>query len=267
MARLSNSAFVAFNKCPTLFQEQFINGYQKEQSYLQFGHRWHQYLQAHYDSLSARGLGSIPPAPDLDPQIELEVQSMFEAYKAFYPTEPFEVLETERYFEIPFGPDNKHTYIGRIDARVRNKETRKVQIFETKSEKRGGKRNLPKAWVARTQATLYLWAAEKIFNESVDSIILNVCTKGSEKGLVGPSFRRDTLQRTPQQVEQAIRDLTWVADQIDSLDPNQPFPRDTNQCVSELGWECDYYLLCHYGRTPETLSQLVQVEPFSYLSM
>lgn len=280
MAKISNSAYVAFCKCPQLYTEEFVNGIQKPKPYLDFGHRFHDLLHKHYYP-EYNLLDSTLPETQ-----EAEVQSMFEAYKAYYPAEDFEVVDCEHRFELGFGDlytedlilaegedlnpavhysAFQHTYLGKFDMLVRNKDG-KLQLFETKTEARGSKRNLPKAWVARTQASLYLWAAEQIYKEPIDSIILNVCIKASPKGQVSPTFRRDTLQRTPAQVKQAISDLTYIANQIDQIGTG-PFPRHTNNCISENGWECDYFLRCHYGAYGVEEQGFVQIEPFSYLAL
>jgi PD-(D/E)XK nuclease superfamily len=258
VTKLSNSALTAFWECPTLYYDEYVLGIKKPHGYFDFGHRFHALLMNHY----------CPdcPLPDtiLNEQDENECQAMFAAYQAFYPSEDFEVVDCEKRFELPVG---NHIYIGRSDMLVRGKTDGKLRLFETKTESRGSKRNLPKAWVARTQASLYLWAGTQVYHEPIDSIILNVCTKGSEKGRVGPTFRRDTLQRTDQQVQQALKDFIYVADQIDCLGTEGPFPRNTNSCLSENGWECDMYGNCHFGIPLDESAGFVQVEPYAYLEL
>jgi hypothetical protein len=233
---------------------------QKPAHYLEFGTRFHQLLEHHY-------AGSEPPASTLGVAEENECQAMFEQYKATYPEEPFQIEATELAFELEI-PGTSHLYIGRIDMLVRDKTTKQLSVFETKTESRGAKRNLPEAWAARTQASLYTWAASTSRNEKIDHIVLNIATKGSPKGQVGPMFRRDTLERTDKQIEQALSDLRYVADQIEQLSSSiEPFPRFTNSCVSETGWKCDFYSLCHYGESEEQLGSFVQVEPYAYLKL
>jgi hypothetical protein len=265
--RLSNSSMKTFWECPLKFQETYINGLQSPPSEaLLFGDRFHERLCAHYEGLSARGVGYVPWKPkDLDPKIEADVLAMYEAYVAAYPVEPFEVLHCEQVFELSI-PDSKHTYTGRFDVIIRDKATRKLQIMETKTEKAGSKRNLPKAWTARTQASLYTYAAQKVYGEQVDTVLLNVCTKASPKGQVGPSFRRDTLYRSPAQIAEAIKDLQYVANQIDALEGKE-FPANRNNCTSDFGWDCEFWNLHNIGRSPEQLEQFVTIEPYSYLSM
>lgn len=265
--KLSNSSISTFWFCPLKFQEQYINGLQQpETDAMKFGTRFHERIQALYEGLSARGVGYVPWKPkSLDPQIEADVLAMFEAYRSAYPQEPFEVVACEQVFEISI-PDSTHTYTGRLDVVVRDKATGRLQIMETKTEKAGSKRNSPKAWTVRTQASLYVWAAQKIYSEPIDTVLLNVATKPSPKGQSSPSFRRDTLYRSPQQIADALKDLQYVAGQIDALSGKE-FPANRNNCTSDFGWDCEFRDLHNVGRSQELLDTFVQIEPYSYLSM
>lgn len=256
--KISNSALSTFWSCPTEFQEQYINGIQLKKTYLDFGQRFHEYLQHHY-------CGGELNASTLSTEDEATCESMFEAYKAAYPVEDFGIVDCEKVFELKLGQD--HIYTGRFDMLVRRKENGKLALFETKTESRSSKRNMPEAWLARTQGSLYTWAARRVYGEQIDTIILNVATKGSDKGRIGPTFRRDILHRTEAQIEDAVKTLKWTADAIEQMQSNNYFPKNTNSCVSEFGWKCDYYSLCHLGRDAATLSPFVQIEPFSYLSI
>jgi hypothetical protein len=252
-------------------------GLQKPVSYFEFGKRFHTLLQYYYKPPQSLDATIDQNFPLQDEQMENDVQVLFEAYKAAYPTEDFEVVDCERAFELVLPQGNlyspslveaKHKYLGKIDMLVRNYATKKLQVFETKTESRGSKRNSPRSWAARTQASLYTWAASQIYAEPIDSIILNVCTKASPKGQVGPSFRRDVLERTPAQVEQALKDLIWVADRLEEMQESGVYPRNTNSCVNEFGYDCDFYLPCHHGgMTPEILASYVQIEPFAHLEL
>lgn len=278
--RIDNSAFQAFWTCPTKYRYAYKDGLQKQVSYFEFGKRFHRLLERHYqpevDAMDSFEL--TPDKPLLDTQMENEVQVLFEAYKAAYPTEDFEVVDCERSFELELPPTTvfmdgsrarpkiPHLYLGRIDMSVR--KNGKLSVFESKTESRSSKRNSPRAWAARSQASLYTWAASQLYNEPIDSVILNICTKASPKGLIGPSFRRDILERTPQQVEQALRDLIYVADQLEEMQESGVYPRNTNSCVNEFGYDCDFYLPCHHGgMTPEILASYVQIEPFAHLEL
>jgi len=265
--KLSNSAFESWWVCPTYHALRYQEGLVPdgpEPSYLQFGSRFHSILEAYYTGLSPVGVGYVPKLPpDLDPMLEAEAQAMFESYKAAFPQEPFSVVATEVRFEMPI-PDSPHTFIGRMDMIVRMKSTGKLAVFETKTENRNSKRNLPDRWLARHQGSLYCYAASKIYKEDVSDIILNVCTRGSEGKQIGPGFRRDTLFRSPEQISQALKDLTWVANQVETLGKSAAdYPRNTLSCVSEKGYKCDYFSKCHMGDS----SRLVQIEdPYGYLT-
>lgn len=258
--RISNSSFKSWFTCPELFHQRYIEGVQKGNtpSYLVFGTRFHDMLQAHYSGISAVGVGYIY-STHIDPLLEAEAQAMLAAYRAHYPQEPFKVLETEKNFEIRI-PNTQHTLVGRIDALL--EQGGKLLVMEDKTENRNSKRNLPQAWMARSQASLYVWAASEIYNKPIDSVLLNICTRGTEKGNIGPSFRRDLLHRSPQQVADALADVTWVADAAEALEGKR-YPRNTESCVSERGYQCDLYAKCHMGSE----EGLVTISPYSYLGI
>lgn len=260
MAKLSNSSLTEFFRCPVAYQTRYVDGLQKGTvpEYLMYGTRFHQMLEAHYIGMTPVGVGYVPKKPDWLPDVlEHEAQAMLAKYKADYPVEAFEVVKLEHNFELMVQPT--HTYIGRFDMLVRDKVTGKLQLFETKTEQPRSKRNLPDAWIARTQGSLYVWAAQQIFGEEIDTVILNVCTRGTPGKQVPPGFRRDKLHRSPKQIEKALDTFRYVADQVD----RGVFVENTISCVTDKGYHCDYYDKCHLG-ADETL---VQVEPYSYLTL
>lgn len=261
--KLSNSAMEAFWKCPEFYRLRYQLGLDKAATpdYLQFGQRFHSILQAHYTSLTGAGLGVIQAAPYLSSELENEAQAMFQAYKSHYPQEDFEPIEFEKEFRIE---EEGYVYAGRIDMLVRRKLSGKLAIFETKTENRNSKRNLPQAWTARHQASLYLWAAGKLYNQEIDGIILNVCTRGTAGKQIGPTFRRDDLHRTPAQVEEALKSFKYVSDIIGDLSMfDQDFPRNTQNCVNDKGFGCEYFGRCHMGSD----DGLVTIDPYGYLSL
>lgn len=261
--KLSNSAMEAFWTCPEKYRLRYQLGLDRSTTpdYFQYGQRFHSILQAHYTSLTGAGLGVIPPAPYLSAELENEAQAMYQAYKAYYPVEDFTPVTMESDFEVEA---DGYRYIGRVDMIVREKTSGKLAIFETKTENRSSKRNLPQAWMARHQASLYLWAVNRMYNEPIDSIILNVCTRGSAGKQIGPTFRRDYLHRTPEQIAEALKSFKYVSDVIGDLSMfDKSFPQNTQNCVNDKGFGCEYFAKCHMGSE----DGLVQVEPYGYLSL
>lgn len=267
--RLDNSRARLWHKCPAAYQERYIWKIQKDYAIgkapaTTFGKRQHELLEEY--SLGRAG-GSIYE-PSADPGVEDEAQVMFEAYKAFYPQEPWEVVDVEKLFEVPL-PDSEHTYTGKVDLIVRDKKTATLQIVDHKTEKRGGKSNLPGVWAAKAQVSLYLWAAQQIYNEPFGSIVLNVLTRQSPKGQKPPEFRRDNLQRTPAQQEEAVRNIVWVADQIEQMEREfgreDMWAQDRDNC--QVGNSaCEYRDLHLYGRD-ERLIQIAYRPAEEYLNL
>lgn len=279
--KLDNSAAKAFWTCPWLYWERFENKIErkKKSDALTFGKRMHQLLEGRLHQMRDRLLPDQhlwegyepllpqPPLPDLE--LEAEAQAMFAAYCQQYPVEPFDVIDVERYFEVPL-PNSDHVYVGKFDGIVREHDTGKLCIFEHKTEKRGGKQNLPASWAVRSQVSLYIWAAEQIYHEPFDQILLDVLTRQSPAGQIGPTFPpRQHLQRTDQQKQDAVTNLIWVADQIEALKARVAWggtiPFDSEQCVPN-NWQCDFAPLHVWGRDEFTLARDF-VEAEEYLTL
>jgi hypothetical protein len=278
--RIDNSRAKAWHACPAFYQERYRNNLERKggATGTDFGTRFHQLLEGHYKQLA--GIDTTHFSASADRAIEDEAQTTFAAYLAQYPVEPFEVVAVEQFFDVPLpricwqcggrvegdrawccdNQPGKHTYCGEFDAIVRDKETGLLQLFETKTEKRGGKANLPQAWASRAQVGLYLWAAQTLYGEPFKNIILNVVTRQSPAGKFEATFRRDELERTAGQLEQAVENLVWTADQIEEMEHSfgsELWPQDREKCVT-WGWPCDYYSL-HVGeKRPD--EQLIQIE-------
>lgn len=296
--RIDNSRAKTWHKCPWMYRERYIHNIEprNKAAFFGYGSRMHKLLEH-------RLLGTpAPPKPDsLDDVLEAECQSMFAAYEAHYPVEPFDVVDVERYVEVPLprttcgrcsSPELEpsqsyprcllcracgfhsaiHIYIAKIDGIVRMRDTGMLNILEHKTEKRGGKQNLPEAWAARAQVGLYLWAVESLYGEPVDQIILDVLTRQSPAGREPPTFSRQNLQRSREQIDQALQDLVWTADKIEEMTTQfaerssyDPWPADKEQCAPGA-WKCDYYSLHIFGRSQEVLdAQYAEAE--EYLSL
>lgn len=292
--KIDNSRAKAWWTCPLLYWERYVNNIEpvgRAGDALSFGTRMHQLLELRHDAARDVEPKEYPPLDDQ--ALEGEAQLTFAAYEAHYPEEPFEVVGVEEYFEVPLGvctecawgkyPEiiepcekhhgpmfqgayGRHAYCGEFDAIVRMKDSGKLWLLETKTEKRGGKDNLPDAWQQKSQVGLYLWAAEKVYGEEFEGILLNVVTRQSPKGEIAPTFRRDTLHRSKAQREEAVRNIVWVADRIEEMGRTGFYPADRNQCVSPFGWKCDYYALHSTEERSEGLVKIKYKEAEQYLS-
>ena len=275
---IDNSAANEFRTCPLMYVEKRVaegTGLElkpvgNEVTPLDLGSRIHELLEEHYRGAQLYGarLGAL----------EVEAQMIMEAYKAKYPVEEFEIVDVERTFKVALpelcpacystetveypGDRDKvcqdcgkrfncrnHIYTGKIDVTFR--QNGKLNIMDHKSEKRRSNSNNPKKWAARDQASLYLWAASKIYpNEEIGNFYVNVLKRPSEKLQEGPIFPdRQRLERTPAQIEIAVRDLVFIADEIErykAVFGNGLWPSNREECSS--GWgECDFYLPHTYG--------------------
>jgi hypothetical protein len=297
---IDNSRANSFKNCPWMYYEQYERGgvgiekvSDKEgYSALEFGDRVHQLLEEWYKQQG------IYPNHEND-VLETEAQLMIEAYKAKYPVEEFELIDCERTIKVQLpkyckgcyslwddsweygnglfecehchselGP-TEHVFIGKIDIVYRDPVSGGLFTMDHKTEKRGAKSNLPQKWAERDQASLYLWAAERIYKEKPSNFIVNVLTRQSEKGQIGPSFpERQKLERSQGQIEHAVRDLVYWADKIEEAKRtfgDSPWPANREKCY-EWG-PCEFQLIHGYGDDVEQLIELKYEVRKPYLNL
>jgi PD-(D/E)XK nuclease superfamily len=284
---IDNSRAACFRRCPWEYYEQYLrNGIGVEPipppgegySPLMYGARIHERLEERYT-------GILKYPPHVNEILELESEIMMQAYQARYPDEPLDVVDVERTFKVqlpdlcptcyssefvvnaqhPGVPEGllceacrtyflpgRHILVGKMDLVVRNDGL--LDIWDHKTEKRGSKSNVPQKWGARDQASLYLWAAERLYpGEPIGNFFVNVLTRQSDKGQVGPSFpaERQKLERTQRAIDIAIRDIIVVADDIERYQrifKDGEWPSNRENCYT-WGY-CDYYQLHRYGEDP-----------------
>jgi len=245
---------------------------------LEFGARMHERLEEYYSN------ERLYP-PHANEILETESELMLQAYKARYPDEQLDIVDVERTFKVQlpdlfcprcmadefvkdysdtdhfcwacdnFWEKNRHVLIGKMDLVVRNQG--KLDVWDHKTEKRGSKSNVPQKWGARDQASLYLWAAERLYpKEEIGNFYVNILTRQSEKGQIGPSFppERQKLERNARAIEIAIRDIVLVADEIErykKIFKNGEWPANREKCYD---WTyCPYYQIHRYGEDPSLI--------------
>lgn len=292
--KLDNSQLQAFWTCPELWKERYHYKIVPDGSTesLNFGTRMHNLLE-----LQLRGGGEDRPIT-ANPALESEAQVMLAAYNQHYPLRAPNVVDVERVFEVrlkreqcfycgfkgepiatKYGevfcsrckkdepPD--HVLTGKIDALVEENTTPKV--LEHKTEKRGGKNNLPEAWEVRSQAALYCYAATQLYGREINTVIVDVLTRQSPAGQKSCSFNRFEIFKNAEAQRRAVRDAIYVADQIERLSAlygmEARWPTNTEACTNKMtGWKCDYYSLHHNeGRPVEMLARFKEAE--DYLKM
>jgi hypothetical protein len=293
---IDNSAASAFKFCPWKYYEDYVQKIEpkprlnNEYTPLEYGAREHELLQEHYQGVS------LYPAHAND-ILEMEAQLMIEAYKAKYPQEDFEIMDVERTLKVQL-PDycpkcyhlgyeeivggflqcdyckhrfvkGRHIFTGKIDLAVRSLSDGNFYIIDHKTEKRGAKSNLPQKWAEKDQASLYLWAAERVYGERPANFIVNVLTRQSDKGQVGPSFpERQKLERSTANIEHAVRDLVYWADKIEEVQRifgDTPWPANRDNCY---GWgPCEFSLLHVYGDDTQLIREIKYQPKADYLHL
>lgn len=263
--KIDNSGVELFEFCPAAYFERYVNKREPNwtalgrESPYEFGKLFHQFLENYY------GNQPLPTASGAESSLFLDVRELFEAYRSFYPTdrEIFEVVETERYFEVPL-PGSKHILNGKIDMLIRMLDSGRLRIFETKTEKRNSKKNSPKRWAVRAQGPLYQYAGTILFGEQdFEGTWVNVCTRPSEAKQKPPDFRRDLIPFDQSRVDKAVEDVISVADEIERAVEVGRWRFHNEHCVDAMtGWECDYNRLHVIGESPEILSKFQEAEEY-----
>lgn len=298
------SAADAFRTCPAMYYEMYVaegTGLElipkaNEYGPLDFGGRIHELQEEYYNEL--RGT-PIPPYPKRDNEaLEVEAEVMMAAYRAKYPQEDFEIVDVERPFRVQLPdlcprcylgegiakldahpyvvcsqcghmfPPARHTATGKIDVTFR---VNKLDIMDHKTQNRRSNSNHPKKWAAKDQASIYLWAASKIYKEEIGRFHVNVMIRPSPKLQEPPIFpERMALERTPDQIALAIRNLVVTADTIEkykqTFGDHTPWPVNTEMCTEGTWGDCEFYLPHTYGWSKEIREQKYQAKtPYLHL--
>lgn len=234
---------------------------------LDFGSRFHQLVEHRRllrlsqnvaaSELQLRLRKLEQPWPNDD--IEREAQFTFAQYEAHYLPEPLEFLEAEKTHTIPI-PGTPHELTVKIDGVVRHADGT-IGPLDTKTERSGSQNNTREAWAGRTQASLYLWALKALYpEERVSRLVVDVVTRGTPKKL--PLFTRlDDIARPQAALDDAIRNVVWVCDDIERSRQSGFWRSNMNICKD--GWKrCDYYDLHVYGETAENLQKFQAAEAY-----
>ncbi len=289
------SAANEFRTCPLLYwenREAEGTGLEpkaqvNEVTPLALGSRLHENLEEYYQELKGTPIVPYPESPN--EALENEAQIIMTAYKAKYLMEDFHVRDVERTFKVQLPAlcpncytlteddglsehklkmmycpkcheshlSKNHIYTGKIDVVFRDRDGI-LNIMDHKSEKRRSNSNHPKKWAATDQASLYLWAASKIYQEPIGNFYVNILKRPSDKLQEGPLFPdRQRLERTQEQIEIAVRDLVFIADEIErykAIFGKNLWPSNRQNCTQGF-YDCPFYILHTYGRSEEIIRE------------
>jgi hypothetical protein len=233
--------------------------------------------------------GQYQPSPEWPNEaIESECQATLAAYEAHY-VRDFEYLESERTSSVPIArncpncggeaqeklslaSDQRvcrecgqifviHELVVKLDAVVRYGDGT-IGPFDTKTEARPGY-NTREDWAGKTQAKIYLYALGALYpHERVSRLTVDVVSRASPKARRGPLFTRlDDISSTPADIQEAIRNVSAVADDIQHALRVGFWRSNMNLC--KRGWEkCSYYDLHVLGRTEENLRKYKPAEAY-----
>lgn len=263
---IDGSAASAFRTCPLLYYEQYVRGVElkpkgNEVTPLTLGSRVHELLEEYYCELA--GNPRVPyPASD-NPALELEAEIIMAGYKAKYPQDEGVTVDVERSFRVAL-PSGRNVLTGKIDRTFTLDGV--LNIMDHKTQNRRSNSNHPKKWAAKDQASLYLWAARKIYGDAIDPaqsrFHVNVLVRPSEKLQEPPIFpERQALERTEEQIKIAVRDIDFIADEIErykALFGDDVWPANHEECTEGNWGDCDFYQPHTYGWSDELLQHRYQ---------
>lgn len=244
-----------FRTCPRKYYEAYIRKvepivFKEEEGYsaLEFGDRVHQLLEELYKHVPFNTIYN--PSPNA--ALEEEAQDLLREYRAHYPQEEFVVVDVEHNGLIQL-PNSPHVYAYKRDLLGRF-SSGKLYAIDHKTEKRGSKSNLPQKWSARDQATLYIWATQQEYKTDDVQFAVNILTRQSPAGRIRPSFpERQKLERSAEQIRIAVRDIIYIADEIERMQERfgdrEPWPANREECYT-WGY-CDYYVPHTFGESDD----------------
>lgn len=257
---IDNSRAQSFRLCPWFYFESYLRNGTGVQpvpktgegySSLEFGSRVHRILEGHYKKIQSYKYYE-PYEPHANETLEAEAQWLVNAYCEHYPADNWEIIDVEKTFKLRL-PGSHHVYMGKLDLLIRDLDDVLLWIIDHKTEQRGSKSHIPQKLAVTDQGSLYLWAARKIYGDDTIGMKYNILTRSSEKGLKPPSFQdRYVIERSQHEINTAVRDIIYVADQIEAATKafgEGEWPANRDECY---GWGyCDYYQLHRFGEDPQ----------------
>jgi hypothetical protein len=189
--------------------------------------------------------------------------NMLRAWVVQYGREDFdryEILEVERYFELPIPGLPGFVFTGRIDdIRRESKPPHRTLIFDMKTS--GYSKTLTEdSFRWGDQSTGYWAGAEKVLGLHVDAIKPDIVyfPRASKDPSKIECLRTVEVVRRPKDIDQFLggvrQTYSEIAQKLSAIakgaDPRMLFPRNTHYCVS-YGHNCEYAGICRLDSTLE----------------
>jgi hypothetical protein len=260
---LSFSVLNEWRRCPRKFMHRYVQSLvpktEGERGALDFGSSVHKYFEkvlggaTHEESL-AEAKTSLA-ADGFRSQVHLD--GLIAAYREKYPSEDFEVIATEKEFEVvlPFA-DCQVLWRAHADAVIKFKDGR-LAILEHKTSSS----NLLFGWMPRmlpnAQAVGYVWAAQSS-GLALDSILFNAMS--TDQKLLNPDyapkkrtgeigerpllFLRHELNIEPWMVQEWLRDVTRDVRKIIADIESGSFTQNAPDACTVFNRPCEFRDIC-----------------------
>ena len=250
---LDNSMMADFRKCPRYFQFRHIECIVPSSDYTrfkaEFGSAIHEALESWYTERDAIKMDEAfikywtPYEGQDDKGIRTVTKGLLvlEKYRSWYPTEPFEVIETEIGGSVDLG---SFLFTFKCDGLIKDHENNYWILEHKTSANRGFLIPNP-----NVQLTGYIQAVSILKGVEVKGAYLNqIYFRKGRKGepqMDTISLVRDETTRTPHDLEEWLNDaLAWSTAIGDACEKDY-FPKCTESCTAYGG--CQYIEICKCG--------------------
>lgn len=264
-----NSMLSTFQRCPRkAFYEYYLDRASDGKNWsIQFGvayHRFREVLEKAYisacrkddrplhavedklfdlawsEALKVEGGFEDPPAESRKSYLHKtrllsSCEDAFENWREEKRGSTFDVIYAEQPFELEL--PNGEYYTGRMDQIVRL-NGRKLWVRDFKTTSRMG-RTYAKNFDPNNQMTGYVWAAQQLSGQDVEGVIIEVLYNTKNNG---PEFHQFLSTRTPEQVAEWEREISYEVDTARQYEEDMMFPKRTTACSDYGG--CFYRDAC-----------------------
>ena len=250
---LDNSMMADFRKCPRYFQLRHIENLVPISDYIkfkaEFGSAIHEALESWYtehdgikmDEAFIKYWSPFEGQDDTGIRTVAKGLLVCEKYRSWYPTEPFEMVETEIGGSVDLGP---FLFTFKCDGLIKDHEGNFWILEHKTSAHRGFLIPNP-----NVQLTGYIQAVSIIKGVAVKGAYLNqIYFRKGRKGepqMDTISLQREETTRSPNDLKEWLADAIAWAKMIGEACENEYFPKATESCTAYGG--CQYIEICKCG--------------------
>jgi hypothetical protein len=191
---------------------------------------------------------------------------ILEKYFEYYKDEPYTPLRDPSgnpYLELGFALDcHTGVFVGRIDGIFRDKTTDEIYVMDHKTTTYQLNTAYWDQFYPNNQVSGYLWAVQELLGIRPSGFIINAIRtyqfkRGDENTIGNKIFSRLITQRTPEQLQQRARQISWqmrIVEECKSLGLDG-FVQNAPTACGIYNRRCPYTSLC-IAQTEEMIGML-----------